>query len=110
MKNSLIDNQGLSLPHEKKPKLEVQILASQGIFKLNFTVCLENPTYLKDFQCPHCNCYLTDGDINQNNYSLWVSNEVSEITKENNLYGLGDGRPAYEMNFRLRMAEHRICR
>jgi hypothetical protein len=25
MKNSLIDNQGFSLPHEKKTKLEVQI-------------------------------------------------------------------------------------
>jgi len=30
MKNSLIDNQGLSLPHEKKPKLESRI-AVKGV-------------------------------------------------------------------------------
>jgi hypothetical protein len=60
MKNSLIDNQGFSLPTEKKTKLEVQILASQGIFKLNFPVFLETPTCLKDFQCPYCACHLTD--------------------------------------------------
>jgi hypothetical protein len=81
-----------------------------AIFKLNFPVgFVETPTYLKDFQCPHCNYYLTDEDINQNNYNLWVINEISEITKTENLFSFGDGKPAYEMSFRLRVVEHRNC-
>jgi hypothetical protein len=116
MKNSLIDNQGFSLPNEKKTKLESQLLSKKkvltkmGAFKLNFPVAfVEIPTYLKDFQCPHCNYYLTDEDINQNNYNLWVINEISEITKTENIYSFGDGKPAYEMNFRLRAVGHRNC-
>lgn len=86
------------------------MLAKLKVFKLNFPVAFgEIPAYLKDFQCPHCNCCFTEQDISQNNYNLWVINEIGEITKEDNIYGLGDGKPAYEMNFRLRIVEHRIC-
>jgi hypothetical protein len=71
MKNSLIDNNGVQVPQNKNPKTKLEILANQGIFKLNFPVVfLENTAYLQDFRCLYCDCYFTEQDINQNNYSL----------------------------------------
>jgi len=53
-----------------------------GAELLKFAGFFEKSNYLKDFKCPHCNCYLTEQDITEKNYQLWVSDYANEITKD----------------------------
>ena len=41
-----------------------------GAVELKFEGTLESSSYLKDFECPHCDKFITDSDIEKNNYRL----------------------------------------
>jgi hypothetical protein len=38
--------------------------------ELKFNGTLESSGYLKDFECSHCDKFITDQDIEENNYKL----------------------------------------
>ena len=65
-----------------------------GAELLKFTGTFEKSNYLKDFQCPQCQQYLTEEDIATKNYQLWVSDYANELTKD--FYG---NNPLYGLNF-----------
>ncbi|RHZ36126.1 hypothetical protein [endosymbiont GvMRE of Glomus versiforme] len=48
---------------------------------LKFTGTFEKNHYLKDFQCPQCRQPITEQDITEKNYQLWVSDYANEVEK-----------------------------
>jgi len=41
-----------------------------GAVELKFSGSFEKDQYLKEFQCPYCDKFITDNDISENNYRL----------------------------------------
>ena len=78
--------------------------------ELKFNGLLERSNYLKDFQCSHCNQFITDNDIEEKNYHLLVSDYANEVNKENLLSPrLGRNLTYYGVNFWLKGVEHEYC-
>jgi len=76
-----------------------------GAVELKFSGSFEKDQYLKEFQCPYCDKFITDNDISENNYRLWVSDYANEITRsESALVG-----SVYGVEFWLKSVEHLDC-
>jgi hypothetical protein len=62
-----------------------------------------NRDLLKEFRCrrDYCGLFISDKDIQERNYSLWVSDYANEITKKyiGYLGGPNGERPLYGVNF-----------
>jgi len=72
-----------------------------GAVELKFSGSFERSQYLKEFHCSCCDKFITDSDISENNYRLWVSDYANEITKsESSTYGV---------DFWLKSVEHLDC-
>ena len=50
--------------------------------ELKFSGTFRNSDYLKEFCCGSCQQYLTEQDISQGNYRLYVSDYASDVNKE----------------------------
>ena len=78
--------------------------------ELKFNGSLERSNYLKDFECANCDKFITDSDIEENNYRLLVSDYANEVKKENFLSPrLGKNLTYYGVNFWLKGVEHQDC-
>ena len=81
-----------------------------GAVELKFEGSFEKSHYLKDWQCPRCDKFITDVDISENNYRLLVSDYANEITKDEFLSPrLGRNMTAYGLEFWLKSVEHQDC-
>jgi len=71
-----------------------------GAELLKFTGTFEKSQLLKDFSCSRCWQAITETDITEKNYRLWVSDYANEITKEE-FFGNRVGRnlTCYSLNF-----------
>ena len=75
-----------------------------GAVELKFSGLFEKSNYLKEFCCPYCDKFITDNDISENNYKLWVSDYANEINKEQCL-----NSSYYGLSFWLKSVEHQDC-
>ena len=75
-----------------------------GAIELKFNGFLEKSNYLKDFQCSQCQQAISEQDIAEKNYQLWVSDYANEITKD--FYG---DNPIHGVSFWLKAVEHEDC-
>jgi hypothetical protein len=50
--------------------------------ELKFSGTFQKDDYLKDFSCVGCQQYLSEQDISQSNYRLYVSDYANEVDKE----------------------------
>ena len=72
-----------------------------GAVELKFSGSFETSQYLKEFSCSYCDKFITEQDLLENNYRLWVSDYANEITKsESSVYGV---------EFWLKGVEHLDC-
>ena len=76
-----------------------------GAVELKFSGSFERSSYLKDWQCPYCDKSITDNDISENNYRLWVSDYANEITRSESTF-VGS---VYGVDFWLKSVEHEYC-
>ena len=79
-------------------------LAKMGAVELKFEGFLAKNHYLQDFQCPHCQQFISEPDIAKKNYMLWVSDYANEVSKEHSL-----GSTYYGLSFWLKSVEHQDC-
>ena len=78
--------------------------------ELKFSGTFNKSDYLKDFSCGICQQYITEQDISQNNYRLWVSDYANEVSKEEFLSERsGQYLTVYSLNFWLKFVEHLEC-
>jgi len=78
--------------------------------ELKFEGTFESSNYLKDFQCVNCNHYLSDKDIAESNYSLWVSDYSNELSRDEFYSSLvGRKLTQYNLTFWLKSVEHEYC-
>jgi len=75
-----------------------------GAIELKFNGFFEKSNYLKDFQCSQCQQTITEQDIAERNYQLWVSDYANEITKD--FYG---DSQTHGISFWLKAVEHENC-
>jgi hypothetical protein len=81
-----------------------------GATELKFNGTLESSSYLKDFECSHCDKFITESDIEKSNYRLLVSDYANEVKKEQFLAPrLGRNLTYYGVNFWLKSVEHQDC-
>ena len=52
-----------------------------GAVELKFQGTFNNSDYLQEFSCAYCQHYLTEQDISQGNYRLYVSDYANDISK-----------------------------
>ena len=78
--------------------------------ELKFQGTFNKSDYLKDFFCIGCQHYLTEQDISQGNYRLYVSDYANEVEK-NSFFSprLGRSLTAYGLTFWLKAVEHQEC-
>jgi len=68
--------------------------------ELKFSGTFQKDDYLKEFSCAYCQHYLTEQDISQGNYRLYVSDYANELEKEEYFSErLGRSLTAYGLNF-----------
>jgi len=68
--------------------------------ELKFQGTFNKSDYLKDFSCGHCQQYLSEKDISQGNYRLYVSDYANDLSKEEYFSErLGRYQTAYGLNF-----------
>ena len=71
-----------------------------GAELLKFSGFFEKDQYLKDFQCPQCRQPISEQDIKQKNYMLWVSDYANEVSKSEFFAGrLNRNLTAYSLTF-----------
>ena len=75
-----------------------------GAELLKFTGFFDNRELLKDFSCWQCKQAISEQDIQQKNYQLWVSDYANEITKN----FCGDNL-VHGVSFWLKSVEHENC-
>lgn len=81
-----------------------------GAVELKFHGTFAKDNYLKDFQCPQCRQFLTEQDISEKNYQLWVSDYANEVEKSEFFANrLGRNLTAYSLSFWLKAVEHENC-
>jgi hypothetical protein len=52
-----------------------------GAVELKFNGTFAKDQYLKDFRCPQCQQAISEQDISEKNYQLWVSDYANEVSK-----------------------------
>jgi len=68
--------------------------------ELKFSGTFQKDNYLQEFTCAYCQHYLTEQDICQGNYRLYVSDYVNEVGKEEYFSErLGRYLTTYGLNF-----------
>ena len=78
--------------------------------ELKFQGTFNKSDYLKEFSCGHCQQYITEQDISQGNYRLYVSDYANDVDKEEFFSErLGRYLTAYGLNFWLKAVEHLEC-
>ena len=78
--------------------------------ELKFSGTFAKPDYLKEFSCAYCQQYITEQDICQGNYRLYVSDYANEVDKEEYFSErLGRYLTAYGLNLWLKAVGHLEC-
>ena len=78
--------------------------------ELKFQGTFNNSDYLQEFSCGSCQCYITEYDISQGNYRLWVSDYANDLEKEEFISAYsGQKLIVYGLNFWLKAVEHLEC-
>jgi hypothetical protein len=68
--------------------------------ELKFSGTFQKDDYLQDFSCGICQHYLSEKDISQSNYRLYVSDYANEVDKEEYFSArLGRNLTFYGLNF-----------
>jgi len=68
--------------------------------ELKFSGTFAKTDYLQEFCCGFCQQYLTEQDISQGNYHLYVSDYANEVDKEEYFSErLGRNLTTYGLNF-----------
>ena len=68
--------------------------------ELKFSGTFQKDDYLKDFSCGYCQQYLSEKDISQGNYRLYVSDYANDLSKEEFFSTrLGRNLTTYGLNF-----------
>jgi hypothetical protein len=68
--------------------------------ELKFSGTFAKVDYLKEFSCGYCQHYLTEQDISQGNYRLYVSDYANDLQKEEYFsQRLGRNLTIYGLNF-----------
>jgi len=68
--------------------------------ELKFSGTFAKTDYLKEFSCIGCQHYLTEQEISQGNYRLYVSDYANEVGKEEFFSErLGRYLTSYDLNF-----------
>ena len=68
--------------------------------ELKFSGTFNKSDYLQDFSCGYCQRYLSERDISQGNYRLYVSDYANEVGKVNFLSErLGRTLTVYNLTF-----------
>ncbi|KLL04438.1 MAG: hypothetical protein MRERV_22c029 [Mycoplasmataceae bacterium RV_VA103A] len=81
-----------------------------GAVELKFQGTFNKSDYLKDFSCGICQQAITEQDILNSNYRLYVSDYANEVEKEECFsQRLGRSLTAYGLNFWLKAVEHLEC-
>ena len=78
--------------------------------ELKFQGTFNKSDYLKEFSCVGCHQYITEYDISQGNYRLFVSDYANDLQKEEYFSArLGHYLTIYGLNFWLKAVEHQEC-
>jgi hypothetical protein len=71
-----------------------------GAELLKFTGFFDNRELLKDFRCSECKQSITEQDLSEKNYQLWVSDYANDISKSEFFADrLGRNLTAYSLTF-----------
>ena len=78
--------------------------------ELKFSGTFNKSDYLKEFSCGFCQHYITEQDIYQGNYRLYVSDYANDLQKEEFFSErLGRHLTTYGLNFWLKAVGHLEC-
>ena len=78
--------------------------------ELKFSGTFQKDNYLQEFTCAYCQHYLTEQDISQGNYRLYVSDYANDLEKEEYFSErLGRHLTTYGLNFWLKAVGHLEC-
>jgi len=78
--------------------------------ELKFSGTFQKDDYLKEFSCAYCQQSITEQDICQGNYRLYVSDYANEVDKEEFFSErLGRSLTTYGLNFWLKAVGHLEC-
>ena len=78
--------------------------------ELKFSGTFQKDDYLKEFSCGSCQQAITEQDICQGNYRLYVSDYANEVDKEEFFsQRLGRHLTIYGLNFWLKAVGHLEC-
>lgn len=68
--------------------------------ELKFSGTFNKSDYLQEFSCGYCQQSITEQDVNQGNYHLYVSDYANEVDKKEFFSArLGRNLTAYGLNF-----------
>jgi hypothetical protein len=77
---------------------------------LKFDGTFAQDQFLKDFRCPQCKQAISEQDLNEKNYQLWVSDYANEVEKSEFFSArLNRNLTCYNLTFWLKGVEHEIC-
>ena len=78
--------------------------------ELKFSGTFSKADYFKEFSCGFCQQAITEQDISQGNYRLYVSDYANEVDKEVFFSArLGRNLTSYGLTFWLKSVEHQEC-
>jgi hypothetical protein len=87
-----------------------EVPTKMGAELLKFAGTFSKDHYLKEFQCSRCQQPISEQDIEQKNYTLWVSDYANEVSKEEFVSAYSEQKlTAYGLNFWLKAVEHEDC-
>jgi len=87
---------------EAPTKMGAEILKFSGFF--------DNRELLKDFDCLQCKQPISEQDVSEKNYNLWVSDYANDISKSESFAGRVERNlTAYSLTFWLKGVEHEYC-
>jgi hypothetical protein len=77
---------------------------------LKFTGTFAKDQVLKDFSCPRCKQPISEQDLSEKNYQLWVSDYANEVEKSEFFSDrLNRNLTCYNLTFWLKGVEHEYC-
>ena len=81
-----------------------------GAVELKFDGTFAKDQVLKDFSCWQCKQAISEQDISQKNYQLWVSDYANDISRSEFFANrLGRNLTCYSLTFWLKGVEHEYC-
>ena len=81
-----------------------------GAVELKFDGFFDNRELLKDFRCSNCQQFISEQDISEKNYQLWVSDYANDISKSEFFANrLNRNLTCYNLTFWLKGVEHEQC-